>query len=452
MPAMRLLFATLGLPALIVSSLACGGGSQGTGGSASSQSTHSGSSTSGNGSGGAGGAVDITPLDAPGISKSASTVEESEPFVAASSDGRIAVAWIGIAPSGISSVAYAFSKDDGATWTPPVTIAQPMNQLGTDPVMVADEKGDLYLAWLGYDITGPLPSKMRLYVARSGPGTTAFAPPVIAQDVTADLYDKPWITLTHAGTLVVSHTQSDNMTYSHAVVVTSKDGAAWSQGTLPGASARSLVYVCASRSTPRLFATYLSQASPLEIAVQSSDDEGITWGPERVVSGMDAVGFDGPTCVADGNDVWISYALGAGAVDASSFEHLTSVRVAHSKDGGATFQPAVDAHDPATGKLFLHPALALQADGSLNAFYYAGAAAGDPQGGLLSVRSTDHGATFAPSVVEHAPVALDLSRADSAWLGDYFGVAHRDGHVHLAYVDNTSHVSHVSYRRIPVGK
>jgi hypothetical protein len=449
MPPMRILFlATLGLPALVLSSLACGGGNQGTGGSTSLSTSSSG----GNGTGGSGGAVDPTPLDAPGISKSPASVEESEPFVAASSDGRIAVAWIGIAQTGISSITYAFSKDDGATWTPPAQVEQPNNLVGSDPVMVADEKGDIFLSWLGYDFAGQLPSNMRLYAAKSGPGTMAFAAPVVAHDASSDLYDKPWMTITQAGTLVISHTASDDMTYSHAIALTSADGAKWKAVTLPGASARSLVYVCASRSTPRLFATYLTQSNPLQIATQSSDDEGLTWGPEVISSGADAVGFDGPTCVADGNDVWVSYTIGTGSLDASNFQHLTAVRVAHSKDGGATFPPAVDAHDTATGKLFLHPFLALEADGSLDTLYYAGASAGDAQAGLLSVQSKDHGATFSPSVVQHSPIHFDLSRGDMAWLGDYFGVAQRDGHTHLAYVDNTSGISHVSYRRIPAAK
>jgi len=442
-----LLLAAVGLSSLGLSSLACGGGATGTGGSTS----HSTSSAGGNGSGGAGGTVDNTPLDVPGVSKSSKTVEESEPFVAATSDGRIVVAWIGVAQTGVSTIAYAFSKDDGATWTPPADVQQPMNQVGSDPVMVADEKGDVFLGWLGYDYAGQFPTNMRLYVAKSGPGATSFEAPVIAHDVGTDFYDKPWMTITHAGTLVISQTASDEMTYSHAVVLTSADGVKWKPVTLPGFSARSLIYVCASRSTPRLFATWVSQSSPLQIAAQSSDDDA-TWGPEVIVSGADNVGYDGPTCVADGNDVWVSYAIGAGALDTSNFQHLTSVRVAHSKNGGTSFQPAVDAQDPTTGKLFLHPFLTLEAGGTLDARYYAGAAPNDAQGGLLTVQSKDQGATFAPSVAEHTPIDFDLARDNTAWLGDYFGVAERDGRTHLAYVDNTGGVAHVSYRRVPIAK
>src|SRR5262245_39724381 len=113
---MRTLLAPYGLVTCVISSLACGGGGQqGTGGSSSSSSA---------GGGGAGGA-DPAPIDAPGISKSASTTTETEPFVAATSDGRVAVSWTGTPSTGEGHIGYSVSSDGGMTWTPPASTQQP---------------------------------------------------------------------------------------------------------------------------------------------------------------------------------------------------------------------------------------------------------------------------------------------------------------------------------------
>jgi hypothetical protein len=195
----------------------------------------------------------------------------------------------------------------------------------------------------------------------------------------------------------------------------------------------------------------VNQAAALSISAQYSDDEGATWSGELDVSGGDDVGFDGPFCVADGDDVWISYALGSGQVPASSFQTLDAVRVARSSGGGTSFAPAADAYDPSSGKLFLHPVVARGAGGALDVLYYAGAKDRDASGSLRSRRSRDDGASFGWPALEHDPIVLDLSRQDDAWLGDYLGVCVRGSTLHVAYVDNSSRRAHVSYRRRAAG-
>lgn len=432
--------------------LACGGSHQAQSGSTASSTSTGGTGGGGTGGGGTGGGTGggapLGPSDSDKISASSATVLEAEPHVAATSDGRVAVAWIGIEKTGSSFIGYAFSKDYGTTWTPPQKTMQPANLQSTDPVMAADAAGNIYLTWLAYLPGNPAPTSMRLNVAKAGPGATAFGPAVIAHAAGANSYDKPWITITKKGTIVVTHTESDSMTFSNATLVASKDGVTWNAPvTLPGASIRGLISVCASASTPRLYATYVIEGGASLIGLQWSDDEGVTWSKEVLVSGADMVGYDGPTCVADGNDVWVSYEIGSGTITASTYQQMTQVRVARSKDGGATFAAAVDAHDPALGKLFLHPTLALEGNGTLDVVYYSGAKPDDLGGRLLLGQSTDHGATFGPGTVEHMPVGLDLHRDNGGWVGDYLGVARQGGFLHIAYGDDAPPYAHIAYRR-----
>jgi hypothetical protein len=292
-------------------------------------------------------------------------------------------------------------------------------------------------------------------VAKAGPGATKFDPPVTAvqPSTIGDTYDKPWIAISQKGTVMISFSRSDSMTYSNVVVVTSPDGAKWKEVKLPGYTTRALPTVCASRTSPRVYAAWIEADMTTEkIAAQWSDDEGVTWSKQVTVSGTDKVGYDPGSCVADGNDVWFTYLVGAAATGTTDFPQMKQVRVAHSTDGGTKYLPAVDAHDPVSAKLFLHPTVALEGDGTLDVFYYGGLKSADTNAAFYSSRSKDQGVTFGEYAVEHSPLNLDLSRQDTQWLGDYAGVARREGRMHFAYVDNTGSLAHVSYRGIDVAK
>lgn len=405
------------------------------------------------GGGGTGGAPDPGPIDVQGVSVSTLSMIESEPHVSASTDGRVAVAWIAIQASGLSQIGYALSKDGGLTFAPPAIAPMPAGLVATDPVMDADASGNIYLTWLGYAYgAGGYPTKMRLYVAKSAAGAADFAAPVEAHGATSDLYDKPWIKVTPNGTILVVHTASDQQSYSHTVVSRSTDGGAtWSTVTMPGTQFRSLPSLCVTSSS-RVYATFIDADFEDNIMVQASDDEGATWGTAFRANGSDGVGYDCPFCVAEGSDVWVTYTLGSGNTSTSSFQQMKSLRVAHSTDGGKTYGLKADAHDVAVGPLFLHPAIARDSEGAIDLVYYGGKKSADPTGGIYLGRSTDGAATFAAATPLHTPIVFDLSREDGGWLGDYIGLATRGPHLHLAYIDNTSTMAHVSYRRFIPGK
>lgn len=403
--------------------------------------------------GGTGGAPDPGPIDNSTLSISPLSSFESEPHVSASTDGRVAVAWIAIENSGNSSIGYAISKDNGLTFGPVALTSMPAGLVATDPVMAADAAGNIYLTWLGYTYgAGGYPTKMQLFVAKSAAGAADFAAPTTAHAVTGDLYDKPWITVTPNGTVLVIHTASDQQSYSHTVVSRSTDGGAtWTNVTMTGDQFRSLPSLCVSASS-RVYATFIESTFEQNVMVQASDDEGATWGNPFRVNGNDVVGFDCSFCVADGSDVWVTYAIGSGNTpNTSSFEQMKTLRVAHSTDAGKTFPAKVDAHDPAVGPLYLHPSIARDSDGAIDLVYYGGKKSADPTGGLYMGRSTDGAATFAGATPLHTPIIFDLSREDGGWLGDYIGLATQGKHLHVAYIDNTSFIAHVAYRRFIPG-
>jgi len=157
-------------------------------------------------------------------------------------------------------------------------------------------------------------------------------------------------------------------------------------------------------------------------------------------------GFQDPTCVADGSDVWISYGLPA-PLPVDGLPLLDAVRVAHSIDDGASIASRTDAHDGAA-PLQLLPQLVF--DGSLHVVYHAGTAEGDPLGTLRWTRSIDDGATWSPSESLDCPQTFTGKRTVPTWMGDYVGVTSAGGALHVSYVDNTSGFSHVAALHLPV--
>src|SRR5207302_379634 len=119
---------------------------------------------------------------------------------------------------------------------------------------------------------------MRVHVAKAGPGETAFGAPVVAHASGPNTYDKPWVAFTQSGSIVITHTESDNATFSRATLLASKDGVTWNPPVpLPGASLRSLITLCASASTPRIFAAFVANGADTTIGLQWSDDDGAHW-------------------------------------------------------------------------------------------------------------------------------------------------------------------------------
>lgn len=406
----------------------------------------------------AGGAADLGAADlafAPGptldpgiISLTAKGGLEAETHLAVARSGVVAAAWIALLPSGNSSNGYAFSLDDGASWSAPKALDSPSRQVSSDPVLATDAGNNFFLTWIGFKrAANGGATDMHVYVARALAGSTTFGETVqVSAPAPGDQFDKPWITVLRDGALLVTYAR----TSSGAILAArSTDFVTWDNQVIVEDNAfRNLVFPCQSVETGRVFAAYHAGGG---IGLRWSDDGGTTWNDadkSAVVPPEDGQpAFDDPTCAAAGNEVWVSYGLSSDAFSTTRSANLTAIRIGHSGDGGKSFDGHFDAHDEGAGGLYLHPYLIRQLDGALDLVYYAGAADGDTAGSLRRARSIDGGQSFAPSVAIHQPLTYLGARDSARWLGDYLGVAWARSNLYVSFTSNHGTASHVAFYR-----
>lgn len=408
----------------------CGGGAPaangGTGGAGGGTTTKTSSSSSSTTSSTSSSSSSTTSSSGTVISVAPGWLFQSETSVAAAPDGRVAVAWIDIAQTG-SSIGYAFSTDDGATFGPPAAISSPGGRLASDPSVVVDAAQNVWVAWVGYFLKGGgAPSDMHVYVAKAPAGSTTFGAPVEVSDpADTSQYDKPWIAAPAAGGLVVTYERAGS---DLAVVAArSADGTSWQQAAIASDTTaslfRNLALPCAPKTGGRIWATYLAidetaTKPTAEVRLSRSDDGGATWSAETTVSAPgEAVAFDDPMCVAEGNDVWISYGLSSDSLMEADMTtpKLSAIRLAHSADGGQTVAARLDAHDAAAGTFFMHPQIALEGGGAIDLTYYAGNADMDTAGTFRRSRAATPATGFGPSMVVDQPITS--SRNAASWPG-----------------------------------
>jgi hypothetical protein len=214
------------------------------------------------------------------------------------------------------------------------------------------------------------------------------------------------------------------------------------------------VFPCAPSAGNRIYATYHAGGG---IGLRWSDDYGASWpdlNKSAVADVNEMPAFDDPTCAADGQDVWVAYGLSPDPFSTGNNAKLSSVRLAHSPDGGKTVDFRVDAGDAQAAPFYMHPFLVRETGGALDLAYYAGASDGDPSGSLRRSRSTDGGKTFSASALVKSPIVFTGDRASVQWLGDYFGLATAGGELFLSYADNriggNTAVVHIGFYRTAV--
>ena len=362
---------------------------------------------------------------------------EIEPDLAVSSTGVVASAFMA---SGPGTIAYAFSRDDGASWSAPQALLAPPNSQAVDPSLAADGAGGFLLTYLTEGAAG-----RHVYAAMAPEGTMTFGEPVEVSDPAAPAtYDKPWALVLADGTRVIVYTtDSGNTVY----VARSTSTGIWTRSSIaPDGTLRGVAFPCASGT--RLFVAYLV---PGGIALSASDDGGATWPAASttvVQAATERAAFEMPTCVANGSDVWISYGLTKDVNSEQRADELTAIRIAHSKDSGRS----IDArYSTGEGGHFMHPRLVRDAVGTLHLVYYEGARAGDAAGSFRHARSIDDGVTWTATEAIGPAITFETSRTGFDWLGDYVGAATRGEHVYTAYVQNQTdggQVSHVAFGRV----
>jgi hypothetical protein len=331
--------------------------------------------------------------------------------------------------------------------------------------MARDLDGNLWVTWVAFKYgPGGQPSQMAIYVSKAAAGTTAFSDPILVspQNDGGAMYDKPWITVTNKGAIVVTYERDQNNSDLSVVATRSADGGAtWQQSFVArdtsGSSYRNLAYPCAPRTGNHLWATYVvfvgSSFTP-QVRLARSDDDGVTWLPEVNVSlPSEKAAFMDPSCAADGENVWVAYGLSKDQIDqqASTTQKLYSTQLAYSSDGGSTFGLRSEAADAKAGTYTMLPTIVIEDSGALDFVYYAGAGDEDDQATYRFARAPVPTATspFQQSTILESPLTLLQARSDARWLGDYTGLHWYNGAAYTSYVQNNSGVAHVAFAKIP---
>ncbi len=458
---------------LVLSAPACGDdsvASSGTGGDASTAETTSTStagSTSGTGGaggsggeGGAGGAPEASiRFD---ISTTGEATREHEPQVLVTDAGRVVVTWVVArpTPSNYFQIQYRVSEDRGETWGEIGSMAQAEdNNVSSNATLAVDDGGTVYLAYASLERTQTTRENVRVHLARLAPDQAFFGDPeeVTDPEEAAGLYDQPAVTVNDAGHLIVTYGQANPaLTAAWMAAQRSEDGGATWDKVIPSQDVpnhfQNLIHPCKAPGTDRVYLFYLD--AELGLALWRSEDGGATWPTDQRIAvqapeedGTVSTGLES-NCVARGDEVWAVYGLtdsdpGGG----QTLARLNGIRLAHSSDGGTSFDVRSSVEDPAAGTSYLLPRISLADDGAIDLTYVAGQAPDDPSASFRRARSTDGGLTFGPSVSLVEPVTYELDRGDDTWFGDYTGLTWNGGSLFAALVDNSSGQSHIVFLR-----
>lgn len=411
--------------------------------------------SSGNMGAGGGGGQSIPPSKI--ISLSSESIIESEAHVATASNGFVAVSWISIPEMEPGAIGYVFSVNKGDSFVPPAFVKSPDGRTASDPVLAVDAQKNFYLTWVGFyrDMNGE-PFDMRIYAAKASAGTTVFGPPIEVSDPNeGTLADKPWIGVTPKGAILITYGRESGQNWG-IVAARSEDGLNWKRSVIAQDSVqskvfRNLAFPCAAYDSGAVYAVYARLGQDTSIRMHRSDDDGVSWSPStelEVNVSKEQVGYDGPSCVAAGSDVWVSYGLSNTPGGAENSAVLFAVRVARSSDFGKSISQRSDAHDKDAAIFYLHPQLARAEDGTLHLGYYAGDFDQDPEGSMRRSASSDLGQSFSKSEALGPPITFLPDRGDLRWLGDYMGFVFRAGSLYVAYTDNASGFAHIAFERV----
>jgi hypothetical protein len=385
------------------------------------------------------GAMQMDPTE---ISPSGLSYIEAETDLAVSGS-LVAVVWIGISGLGAPShIGYRFSRDGGVTWDPVRKVDAPGARQASDPVVVTTTSGDFYLAFVGFHLgAGNVPTDTQMYVAKAPSGASEFAAPVVVSDPNdTSLLDKPWITVTEAGTIMVTYASLPSAGTSASILASrsTNGGVTWTHSQVAtGPDRRNLAMPCPGGGA--VYVVYLGDGG---VTLKRSDDDGATFPDAHtttVATGLQLT-FDDPSCAVALGDVWVAWEESPPSSVAANV-----VKVARSADRGATFGVPSRASDH---PLAYHAELAREASGALDLVYYAGKSDPDTTGAYRRTRSVG-GSTWTPSVVVMKDLTFLTDRQGVKWLGDYAGIAPHAGLLYTSFTENKSGLAHVAFARFP---
>ena len=380
------------------------------------------------------------------ISKGGKSQIEVETHLAAAPDGAMVSVWISLG-NVKSDIGYVFSRDGGATWTTPKAMGDGTGRESSDPVVASDPQGNFYATWISFVRSGGgQPSDFVLYVAKAAAGQSTFGTPVEVDAFSSG--DKPWITVTAAGTVLITCMQSagggNSVLNAHR---STNGGSTWTKApifTSTNGNQANFIVPCAPKAGTRVWATHLSvEGSGLAQRLHWSDDDGVSWPVANTKTYGINSSITPATCVAKGDDVWIGYGQWT-SQPADAEAPVDEYHVIHTTNG--TSITDVTASDTKT-KLQNLGSLALdEATGELALTYYAGDVDGST-GNVRSVRSGDNGKTWGVSKPVSADLTFTSDRASPKWLGDYMGTALVGGSLFITYGENADGFTHVAFSK-----
>jgi hypothetical protein len=379
------------------------------------------------------------------ISLSNLSALEAETHLSMAPDGTLVSVWISIGGGGGSDIGYTFSTDSGTTWTPVKVVGDSTGRESSDPVSAVDAQGNFYVTWIAFvrDNMGNA-SDFVLYVSKAMAGSKVFSTPVAVDKFASG--DKPWITVTAAGTILVTCMQASGQNSVLNAHRSTNGGTTWSKTpifTSINGNQANFIVPCAPKTGTRVWASHLSVEADLQQVLHWSDDDGVTWPvANQKVFGVNS-SITPATCVAKGSDLWLAYGQWT-AQPASADAPVDEYHVIHTTNG--TTITDVLASDTKTKQQELGSLSLDDATGELALSYYAGDAEGTT-GNVRSVRSTDNGKTWSASKVVTADLQFTANRASQKWLGDYFGSVLRGGTLFLSYGENADTATHVAFSK-----
>ena len=379
---------------------------------------------------------------------------EAEPFLVAR-DGDTDIAWEAAGCDGITRIGYTHRSPNGA-FDKPRYLASPNGQMASNITLARNKIGSLFVAWASWT-PGPDPaqpqvqvSDIRIQFAAWPVGRSGFGPPTeLSEPITHALYDKPWMILTAGDGIVIAYS---DLQRGGIWVASSSDAGATFRSSMVDSTMANLAALCPDGRPGGAFITYFANRA---ILLSHSADQGATWSApvETATSdGSGNVACQDPMCVAQGDEVWISYGRTRDGYDVP-VARLLSVHIAHTTLGAPTIDRdtlAVDATGGADGGsaqgFLLFPQLARRSDGSLGLAAYRTDGTGLGSGDLVYNVSTDGGHSFGKAASLATGLTPSLQRHVPEWLGDYFGWSPTAKGFGAAFIDNASGFSHIVYR------
>lgn len=222
--------------------------------------------------------------------------------------GRIYVGWAQFDGSGRSPIEIAYSDDDGATWTGPVTVSDAGNQFDQDARPSVAPNGDVFMTWInGPNETSLKKNVVMADVSRNGGATwgtdeTVAPIPGAYSGLPNSLYrdsSDVWSTTDSTGRLVVAYTDAatgvPQVWTTHALHADALSGFASPFRVEPTGQAQFFPWLSAAPTSGRVDLVFYDRScDPIAdtlncVSESSTTDGGANWSTVPVTT----TGFDG---------------------------------------------------------------------------------------------------------------------------------------------------------------